>query len=64
MTASLYINDEFRIVRIECADDEPTIWVRAGFMGDDTVSLSLSPANLDALEAAIQAARALQAVAA
>lgn len=66
MSASIYINDEYRTVRIECDDDGPRMTIRASAIDDDnsefwyaeySVSLELSPKSLDALEAAIKAAR-------
>lgn len=57
MSASISINAEFDRVRIECDKGEDTIWIRTGDRSA-TVALTLSAANLDALESAIATARA------
>lgn len=41
-------------VRVECADDEPTLWIRTDH---DTVSVELTPCVIAGLEAAIAKAR-------
>lgn len=63
MSAYLRLNDEVSTVRIEA--DGGSITIRGDssrdprfFLSDTSISLTLSPKNLDALEAAIKAARA------
>lgn len=56
MSSLVHILGEYRKTEIECSDDEPIIWIRSG---DDTVSLSLSGKQREALRKALEAADAI-----
>ena len=53
MSAHLYMQG---VLDIECADDEPVLWIR-NRRDWDTVSVNLTPRNIEQLEAAIAEAR-------
>jgi hypothetical protein len=51
MSALLHV---FGSARIECADDEATLWVRTAM---ESVSVELTPRNIEQIEAACAEAR-------
>lgn len=59
MSTTVNLYGEFDSLRFECANDEPTVWIRAKREGVSlaTVSLGLSFADIEALETALAAAR-------
>ena len=56
MSSLVHILGEHRKTEIECSVDEPTIWIRSG---DDTVSLSLTGKQREALRQSLDVADAL-----